>query len=145
MQLISTEQKPDILVTASQGQPLLTVEVKRRPFDQYARQQIENYSQAVGAEFVMGIDPRQIIIAPTRNGLPDWEHAITLSTNSILRHYTDVPDLENVEEFYLEGLTEAWLRDFSFAWKSKRPPGYDELDQIGLALRLRNSETHYQP
>lgn len=144
MQQIPIEQKADILVTASQGQPLLVVEVKRHPFDQSARKQIENYSQAVGAEFVMGIDPRQILVAPTRNGRPDWEHAITLSTSNILRHYTDVPDLGSVEDFYLESLTEAWLRDFSFSWKSKRPPGYDELDQIGLASRLHNSETHSQ-
>lgn len=142
MQLISIEQKADILVTALQGQPLLAVEVKRHRFDQSARQQIEKYSQAV--EFVMGIDPRQIIVAQTRNGLPDWEHAITLSTKSILSHYTDVSDLESIEGFYLESLTEAWLRDFSFSWKSKRPPGYDELDQIGLASRLHNSETHSQ-
>jgi hypothetical protein len=145
MQLIPTEQQADILVTASQGQPLLVVEVKRHRFDQSARQQIAKYSQAVGAEFVMGIDPRQIIVAPTRNGLPDWDRAITLSTSSILRHYTDVSDLESIEDFYLESLTEGWLRDFSFSWKSKRPPGYDELDQIALASRLHNSETHSQP
>ncbi len=144
MQLIPTGQKADILVTALQGQPLLAVEVKRHRFDQSARQQIATYSQAVGAEFVMGIDPQQILVAPTRNGLPDWEHAITLSTKSILRHYTDVSDLESVEGFYLESLAEAWLRDFSFSWKSKRPPGFDELEQIGLASRLHNSETHSQ-
>jgi hypothetical protein len=92
----------------------------------------------------MVVDPRQILVAPTRHGLPDWEHAIKLSTSSILRHYADVPDLESVEDFYLESLTEAWLRDFSFSWKSKRPPGYDELDRIGLASRLLNSETHSQ-
>ena len=144
MQLISKEQNADILVTASQGQPLLVVEVKRRPFDQSARQQVERYSQAVGAEFVMGIDPQEIIVAPARNGQPDWDHAVTLSTSRILRHYAEVPDLESVEAFYLESLIEAWLRDFSFSWKSQTPPGYDELDQIGLASRLRNSVTHTQ-
>lgn len=144
-QLIPTEQRADILVTGSEAQPLLVVEVKRHSFDQSAGQQLAEYSRAVGAEFVMGIDPRQIVVAPTRNGLPDWEHAIKLSTSSILRHYTDVSDLESVEDFYLESLTEGWLRDFSYSWKSKRPPGSDELDQIGLASRLRNSETHSQP
>jgi len=144
MQLIPKKQNADILVTASQGQPLLAVEVKRHQFDQAARQQVETYLQAVGAEFVMLIDPKKIIAAPAHNGLPDWNHAVTLSTSSILRHYTDVPDLESVEDFYLESLIEAWLRDFSFSWKSKSPPGYDELDVIGLASRLRNSQTHTQ-
>ena len=139
------QSKADILVTDLEGQPILVVEVKRHTFDQGAQQQVAKYSQAVGAEFVMGIDPRQIIVAHIRDGLPDWEHAITLSTGTILRHYTDVSDFEKVEDFYLESLTEGWLRDFSFSWKSKHPPGYDELDRIGLASRLRNSETHSQP
>ncbi|SRR6266404_2256671 len=144
MQLIPKKQNADILVTASQGQPLLAVEVKRHKFDQSARQQVERYLQAIAPEFVMLIDPQEIIVAPARNGQPDWDHAVKLSTSSILRHYADVSDLENVEDFYLESLIEAWLRDFSFSWKSKSPPGYDELDQIGLSSRLRNSETHTQ-
>lgn len=144
MQTIPREQSADILVTAPQGQPLLVVEIKRHAFDQSARQQLAKYSQALGADFVMGIDPQEILIAKTHNGLPDWMHAISLSTGSIVRHYAEVPDLGGVEEFYLESLIEAWLRDFSFSWKSKEPPGYTEMAQIGLASRLRNSETHTQ-
>ncbi len=139
---MTSEKRPDILVTAREGKPILAVEVKRREFDRAARQQITEYSRSAGADFVMGIDPHYVIVAPTRNGSPIWEQAITLSTVSVLRKYSDLPTLDHIEDFYLEGLIEAWLQDFAFAWKSERPPGYDELDRIGLASRLRNSETH---
>jgi hypothetical protein len=136
------EQSLDILVTGEQGQPLLVVEIKRRAIDQNIRQQIARYSKSVGAEFLMGIDPQNILVAKTLSGLPDWSGVVKLSTPTILSHYGDVQNLERVEGFYLQGLIEAWLRDFSFSWKSQRPPGYEELSRIGLASRLRNSETH---
>lgn len=142
MLVMAKEQRADILVTAEQGQPLLIVEVKRRPLDQSVRHQLTRYSQAVGADFVMGIDPQHIVVAKTRNGLPDWDKAIKLSTKDVLSNYANVQDLEQVEEFYLESLIQAWLRDFSFSWKSQSPPGFKELAAIGLAARLRNSETH---
>ena len=134
----------DILVTAAQRNPLLVVEVKRRKFDEAARNQLSSYSRAVGTDFVMAVDRRQILIAPTQGGSPDWERAVTLPTESVLRHYSDVSEVDKIEGFYLESLIESWLRDFSFSWKYERPPGYDELERIGLASRLRNSETHAQ-
>jgi hypothetical protein len=144
MQVIARNHEIDILVTRPEGTPLLAVEVKRLRFYHEARRQLEQYSQTLGAEFVMAVDPEQIVTAPTLSGLPQWEHAITLSTSEILRHYADVPDLERIEGFYLESLVEAWLRDFSFSWKSTRPSGYEELEEIGLASRLRHSETYMQ-
>ena len=136
------ERSLDILVTGEEGQPLLVVEIKRRPLNQDMRQQISRYSKAVDAEFIMGVDPHNILVAKTLSGLPDWNSAIKLSTPTILRHYDDDQDLNRVEGFYLQGLIQAWLRDFSFSWKYERPPGYEELSKIGLAARLRNSETH---
>lgn len=144
MQVLPAHPEVDILVTAAQSNPLLVVEVKRRKFDGAARDQVSSYARAVGADFVMAVDLRQILIAPTQGGSPDWERAVTLPTDSILRHYTDVSEVDKIEGFYLESLIESWLRDFSFSWKHERPPGYDELERIGLASRLRNSETHAQ-
>ena len=89
----------------------------------------------------MGVDPHLILVAKTRSGLPDWNSGIRLATASILQHYGG-KNLERAEGFYLQGLVQGWLRDFSFSWKSQTPPGYEELDKIGLASRLRNSATH---
>lgn len=144
MQTHPTNESADILVTAPQGQPLLVVEVKRHTLDPNVREQLAKYSQAIVADFVMSVDPQQITVAPTQNGKPRWEQAIILPTDSILRHYTDVPSFDEIEGFYLESLVEAWLQDFSLSWKSALPPGYEELDRIGLASLLRNSETHAQ-
>ena len=144
MQVIPSTPQIDILVTAPEGQPLMVVEVKRRAFDQATRDQVANYAEAVRAEFVMMVDPQQLLVTPTVAGRPQWERAVTLPTSSVLRSYADTPNLERIEGFYFVSLIQAWLRDFSFSWKSKRPPGYDELQKIGLATRLQNSETHTQ-
>ena len=122
----------------------MVVEVKRRAFDQATRDQVATYAEGVGAQFVMMIDPQQIVITPTIDGRPQWGCAITLPTSSVVSRYADAPDLEKIEGFYFESLIEAWLRDFSFSWKSRRPPGYDGLEKLGLASRLQNSETHAQ-
>ena len=144
MQVLPVHRDVDILVTGVQGNSLLAVEVKRRKFDQAARDQMSSYSRVVGADFVMAVDLQQILAAPTRDGSPNWARAVTLPTASIIRHYTDVSEVAKIEGFYLESLIESWLRDFSYSWKHERPPGYAELEKIGLASRLRNSETHAQ-
>ena len=142
MQVISTTHQPDILVTAPEGRTLLVVEVKRVPFYKEALEELAEYSEAIGPEFVMTVDPARIVAAPTLNGVPQWDRAITMTMSSILSHYGDVGSLERIEKFYLESLAEAWLRDLSFSWKFTRAPGFDELEEIGLASRLRYSETH---
>lgn len=139
---MAKEKSLDIFVSGEQGEPLLVVEVKRRTLHQDIREQIKRYSNVVDAEYIMGVDPQHILVAKTRSGLPDWNDAIKLSTPAILRHYGNFQSLERIEGFYLQSLIEAWLRDFSFSWKSEKPPGHDELSRIGLAERLRNSDTH---
>lgn len=107
MQVLPAHSEVDILFTAAQSNPLLVVEVKRRKFDRAARDQVSSYSRAVGADFVMAVDLQQILIAPTKGGSPDWERAVTLPTDSILRHYTDVSEVDKIEGFYLESLIES--------------------------------------
>lgn len=143
---MSTVPKPqlDILVTDAEGNPVLIAEVKRRRFDNGARQQVETYAKAVLPDFVMTVDPYEIVVAKTSHGSPQWKESIRFSTEKILRSYDRESDLNRVEGFYLESLIEAWLRDYSFGWKSSSPPGYEDFDQIGLASRLQNSETHTQ-
>jgi len=136
------ERSLDIFVTGEQGEPLLLVEVKRRALDQGIQEQIKRYSKVVDADFIMGVDPQHIPVAKTLSGLPDWNTAVKLSTPAILRHYGNFQSLERIEGFYLQSLIQAWLRDFSFSWKSQKPPGHEELSRIGLAERLRNSDTH---
>jgi hypothetical protein len=101
MRLINEEQRGDIIVTAPRGQPVLVVEVKRRPLDTVAFEQLSAYSRVIKPQFVMAVDPRNIRIATTNSGIPDWKSGVTLSTPDILRRYTNAPDLQNVETILL--------------------------------------------
>jgi hypothetical protein len=132
----------DIVVTSPDGETIVLVEVKRRSADQAMRDQLATYAESSGASFVMTIDPQQIVVSPAVAGRPDWDRAVSLSTKTILNSYSEDADLQRIEAFYFVSLVKAWLRDFSFSWKSKRPPGSDELEQIGLTARLQEAETH---
>lgn len=137
-----SNSRADILVTEPDETALLLVETKRRNIDQAMLRQIEDFAAAVRPAFVMAVDPTQILVAPAHDGRPEWNHSATLSTPAILGQYSDTVNFDRVEGFYLESLVEAWLRDFTQAWKSARPAGYDQLESIGLAERLRGSEIH---
>ena len=88
----------------------------------------------------MTVDSEQILAVPVIGSAPEWDRVVRLSTSRILGHYAEAEDFRHLEGFYLESLVEAWLRDFAHGWKSAHPPGYPELEQIGLATRLRRSE-----
>jgi Type I restriction enzyme R protein N terminus (HSDR_N) len=141
MQLTPNEQKADILVTASQGHPVLVVEVKRQSIDRATYDQLRSYAQTIGADFLMAVDPQEIIITRVSGSSLDPQSTIKLATPDVLGRYTDLTDFRSVEGFYLESLVEGWLRDFSFSWKSSEPPGFSELSHIGLASLLKDSET----
>ena len=80
MQRIPNEQAADIVVTAQQGQPLLVVEVKRRPIISPAREQLRAYAQAIGAEYMMAVDPQHIVVAQSNNGFGDSQKTVMLSS-----------------------------------------------------------------
>jgi len=132
----------DMLVTEPDESALLLVETKRHRIDQPMLRQIGEYAAALRPAFVMAVDPHQIVIAPAPNGTADWDHSAKLSTPAILRHYDATANFDRMEGFYLQTLVEAWLRDFTHGWKSARPPGYEELEKLGLAARLRGSAVH---
>lgn len=132
----------DMLVTEPDESALLVVETKRRRIDEPMLKQIGESAAVLRPAFVMAVDPQQILIAPAPNGTADWDHASKLSTPAILGHYDDTANFDRMEDFYFHSLVEAWLRDFIHGWKSARPPGYEELEKLGLAARLRRGEVH---
>ena len=137
-------KRVDFLVTEPDGSRFLLVEIKRHNIDRSGLDQIGVYAELIKPDFVIAVDPQQILVAQTKNGSPDWDHATRLSTLAVLGQYTDASSLDQVESFYLQSLVEAWLMDFAEGWKSARPPGYQELESIGLAGRLRGSQIHVE-
>jgi len=126
------------------GKPLLLVETKRHTIDQSGLKQLEEYAASLRPAFVMIADVREIKVAPAYNGVPDWSHVIQLPTSATLGHYTETPNFGHIEGFYLESLVEAWLRDFTQPWKFPQPPGYRELESMGLTSRLRGGEIRFE-
>src|SRR5262249_16936001 len=113
--------RADILVIGPDEKPILLVEVKRRKFDQPMLRQIGEFAGQISPAFVMVVDLREILVAPVFDGIVEWAQATELSTPKILRDYAETESFDRVEGFYLESLTEAWLRDFTHGWKSARP------------------------
>jgi len=142
MSLKLANVRVDMLVTGPDESALLVVETKRRRIDPAMLRQIGESAAALRPAFVMAADPHEIVVAPAPNGTADWDHSIRLSTPAILRQYDDTANFDRMENFYFHTLVEAWLRDFTHAWKSARPPGYEELDKLGLVARLRGGEVH---
>jgi hypothetical protein len=142
MSLKLANVRVDMLVTEPDESNLLVVETKRRKINQSMLRQIGESAAALRPAFVMVVDPHQIVVAPAPNGTADWDHSTKLSTPTILGHYDDTANFDRMEDFYFHSLVEAWLRDFTHGWKSATPPGYEELDEIGLAARLRGGEVH---
>jgi hypothetical protein len=97
--------------------------------------------------FGMFVDLDEIVILERRDG--DLQHPPTrLSTSEILKLYApefagrDTPRGSPLTfRNYFTTLVEAWLRDYAFHWKSKEPPGSEDLTRIGLAQRLEGGFT----
>lgn len=142
MSLKLANARVDMLVTEPDDSALLLVETKRRRIDQQMLRQIGEYAAALRPAFVMAVDTHEIVVAPTSNGTADWDRGTKLSTPAILGQYDEKANFDRMEGFYLETLVEAWLRDFTHGWKTARPPGYVELEKIGLAARLRRGAVH---
>ncbi len=139
----------DIIAVNRDDQAIMIVEVKPwasgpEAFESYIKQFL---GMAPRVPYGMFVDLEDIRIV-LRSSADPRAPIVTLKTLDILRHYD--PDFAGKDsrygsrrsfEDYLETLVESWLRDFSFHWKSPKPPGFEELTQIGLAERLEGGMT----
>ncbi|MEI6443920.1 MAG: hypothetical protein WCO29_12550 [Nostocales cyanobacterium ELA583] len=88
-------------------------------------------------------DLTKINVFKSTNGLFS-EPMISLNTRDILSHYDSRFSEKRIFKFYLKTLIESWLRDLAYQWKSKRPPGYQELEKTGILSKLKHGETYSQ-
>jgi hypothetical protein len=91
-------------------------------------------------DYVLAIDLSFISVFRVDNGQLEPPVA-QLETPEVLKRYD--PDFSNqrIFERYLLTLVEGWLRDLAYHWKSKNPPGADELRNAGLLDRLEDGTT----
>ncbi|MDM3860948.1 MAG: hypothetical protein PT118_14120 [Aphanizomenon gracile PMC644.10] len=70
--------------------------------------------------------------------------AISLNARDILSNYDSRFSEKRIFKFYLKTLIVSWLRDLTYQWKSKIPPGSKELEKIGILAKLKHGETYSQ-
>jgi hypothetical protein len=90
--------------------------------------------------YAMFIDTEQILIFKW-DGVNLSEPVCSLNTGEILRYYEPEFGKKWMSEGYLEGLTESWLRDLAYNWKSEIPPASEQIAIIGLLQRLTGGTT----
>jgi hypothetical protein len=140
---------PDFIALDKEGQIILVAEVKGFPFTfqdnktkEYAILRLIDYLQTAKTliPFVMLVDVENILIFKW-DGKDLSQPIIRLNTPDVLSEYE--PEFSNtpIYNLYLIGLTEAWLRDLAYHWKSELPPLSNEMATIGLLQLLENGTT----
>jgi hypothetical protein len=144
----SAAQSPDIRVSDQEDRVFMVFEVKRRPIDQLELQEVlsalDTWRNGHPVEYLGVADLNLIrVFRLDRAGPP--QQILSLPTADVLSAYD--PDFRRREVFepYLEALVRNWLRDFAVHWKHPNPPGQHELQQAGIAQRLRNGYVESPP
>lgn len=140
---------PDILALDKEGQIILIAEVKGFPLkfqgtkaQEYATLRLIDYLQAakIAIPFAMLIDVDKIqILKWDGNNLS--KPIVCFNTADVLSHYEPKFCDKRIFSLYLKGLTEAWLRDLAYHWKSGTPPFTKEMAQIGLLQLVEDGTT----
>jgi len=131
----------DLVAYDAGGQPVLVVDAKARDVPPEAVEQVADVHEAIQPRppFAMLVGPAEIVLfAWNGSGLVE---VARLDTTSILREYDTEFGRKRIFEDYLIWLTEAWLHDIAYRWKSPFPPGVDLLKRVGLADRLAGGTT----
>jgi hypothetical protein len=151
MQVIDIQDvdRPDIVALNKEGQIVLIVKVKGFPFDCNRKKTRENailelteYLQAVNNQipFAMLVDLEKILIFHW-DGNHLSEPLLCLNTGDVLSHYEPEFKTKQIFSLYLIGLTEAWLRDLAYHWKTQVPSASKEMAEIGLFEILEDGTT----
>jgi len=140
---------PDIVALDKEEQIILIAEVKGLPFNfqetktkKYAILRLIDYLQAtkIVIPFAMLVDTNNILIFKW-DGNNLSEPILSLSTADVLSHYEPEFRDKSIFSLYLKGLTEAWISDFCYQWKSEIPPASKEIAEIGLSQLLKGGIT----
>jgi hypothetical protein len=138
----------DIIAEDRNEEPVLYAEVKIQPASREDLERFTGEFLSADSRFSHGmlIDPEKMTVLRRDADHPD--SVIELKTADVLSHYApdfrdQVPRRGSAMVFhdYLRVLSEVWLDDLAFHWKSESPPGADALSRIGLLERLKDGST----
>lgn len=140
---------PDFVVLDKDRQVILIAEVQGFPFDfktkrakENAILQLSDYLQAAKTliPFAMLVDVKTIMIFQW-DGKHLSEPILCLNTPDVLSLYETEFSNKKIYNLYLITLTEAWLRDLAYHWKSQIPPFRKQIADIGLLQLLEDGTT----
>jgi hypothetical protein len=140
------ESNFDTLVVDRENRPIALVVVNGNTFSSLAAEwlafltkQLQDFDQHV--PFVILVDPSSIAFFRW-DGSALTGPVVQLPTPEILRHYEPEFEKRRIFKYYLQTLTEAWLRDLAYHWKSQAPPGTENLRTTDFLSRLEEGTTH---
>jgi hypothetical protein len=146
---VRRKYRPDILFTNSNEDIVLLVEIKAEKLDDSSKKiaiyQLKTYLQNIKPDIPFGmlVDLEEINIF-VLNKDQEIKNLTSLNTNDIISNYDPESPHKRIFDFYLETLVKSWLRDLSYHWHSETPPGYQELEKIGLLPLLEGGHTYIQ-
>jgi putative addiction module component (TIGR02574 family) len=135
--------RPDVLVLDAAERPLMLVEVRDRVLEPDLADRLRDFmaaEQTHGAPFGMIVDLETIRIfafSPEKTATT----LATLPTADAFSFYRPEFARMTIYHAYLSALTEAWLRDLAYHWKSQSPPGQELFDKLGVLSRLKDGWT----
>lgn len=141
--------RPDILFTNKNEDIVLLVEIKAKKLEDSSKEiaisQLKTYWQNIKPDIPFGmlVDLEEINIFAL-NKEQEIEKITSLKTKDIISSYDSESPHKRIFDFYLETLVKSWLRDLSYHWYSETPPGYHELEKIGLLPLLESGHTYIQ-
>ena len=134
---------PDVLVLDAEDRPLMLVEIRSRVLESDFADGLRDFMAAEKTHdvpFGMIVDLGSIRIfsfAPNKTATT----LATIPSRDVFSFYEPQFGHKTIYETYLAALTEAWLRDLAYHWKSPSPPGQELLDKLGVLSRLKGGWT----
>lgn len=132
----------DLIVLDSKGQDLVVVEAKGTILDAEMVWKFFVYleAEAPSIPYLMLVDLAKIRVKKQGHEARP-ETYCELDTQDILGHYEPEFRTTRIYHDYLVTLTQVWLRDLAYHWRSETPPGSEQLTEIGLLQRLEKGAT----
>jgi len=131
----------DVAIVDKDDRTIAFVQVKTSPPGRQTSIPPEQLRKlAEHAAFFLAIDPQHVSLYQLSGeslGVP----LVQLDTQRMLQNYDPEFPQKRVIDRYLLTLTEAWLRDLAYHWKSPTPPGSEELARTGLLEKIAGGTT----